>query len=64
MNTNQNITSTEREAVLLVNAYGVEVALKVNRNQMKFYQMNATETERLINVENALLGIQIKKLVA
>jgi hypothetical protein len=60
---NTNLTPTEREAILLVNAYGVEVALKVTRNQKKFYHMNVVETERLIRVENALLGIQNKKVV-
>jgi hypothetical protein len=63
MTTNQ-MTTPEREALLMVNSYGVEVAIKVNRNQMKFYQMNAVETERLIRIENELIGIQNKNIVA
>jgi hypothetical protein len=63
MDTNQT-TTTERDALLMVNAYGLDVAVKVAKNQTKFYQSNLAEYERLNRVFNTLVGMQTKKLVA
>ena len=64
MNTNQNLTLTEREAVLMVNAYGVDVAIKVAKNQAKIYQMNPVEWDYWTRIINHLVGIQTKKFVS
>jgi hypothetical protein len=48
----------------MVNAYGLDVAVKVAKNQTKFYQNNPAEYERLTRVFNTLIGMQTKKSVA
>jgi hypothetical protein len=63
-NPNLNLSNTEREAILLVNAYGLETAVKVSKNQMKFYQNNPNEWESQNRIYNTLVGMQTKKMVA
>jgi hypothetical protein len=60
---NYAVSLTEREAVLMVNTYGVEVALKVAKNQEKFYQMNPIESDYWKRIIGHLLGIQNRKYV-
>jgi len=64
MNTNQNPPPAERDAILMINAYGLDVAVKVARNQMKFYQSNPDEWETRNRIYNTLVGMQTKKLVS
>jgi hypothetical protein len=64
MNKNLNLdelTKTERDAILMVNAYGVDVAVKVAKNQEKFYQHNPDESVYWKQVIGHLLGIQTHK---
>ena len=48
----------------MVNAYGVEVAVKVAKNQEKIYRMNPIESDYWKRIISHLLGIQNRKLVA
>jgi hypothetical protein len=58
------LPKTERDAILMVNSYGVDVAVKVAKNQEKFYQFNPVELDYWKRVVSHLLGIQNRKLVA
>ena len=60
MNTNQ-MTPIERDAILMINAYGLDVAVKVARNQTKMYATNPVEFEYRTRVYNTLVGMQTKK---
>jgi hypothetical protein len=64
MITNSNITETERQALLMVSTFGVEVAIKQAKTQIRVYQFNAIEREYWIKVESTLHGIQNHALVA
>ena len=63
-NLNPNLSTTEREAILLVNAYGLDIAVKVSKNQMKFYESNGDEWEKQNRIFNTLVGMQTKKLAS
>ena len=58
------LSKTERDAILMVNSYGVDVAVKVAKNQEKFYQSNPDERDYWARVISQLIGIQTKKLVS
>jgi len=58
------LSKTERDAILMVNSYGVDVAVKVAKNQEKFYQSNPDERDYWERVISQLIGIQTKKLVS
>jgi len=58
------LSKTERDAILMVNSYGVDVAVKVAKNQEKFYQSNPDERDYWTRVVSQLIGIQTKKFAS
>jgi hypothetical protein len=59
MNTSE-MTRTERDAVLMVNAYGVEVAVKVANTEVKTYAMNNNECVYWLEVLSHLVALRNK----
>ena len=63
MNTNE-ITQTEREVKLLVNAYGVEVAVTQAQTMIKTYARNNNECVYWMEVYNKLVVMRNRTIHA
>lgn len=61
---NTNLTQTEREALQMKNDYGLEVALKVAKNNHDKFLMNGELRDYWTRVYNHLVGWQAKLFVA